>query len=296
MPIRIPENLKPILNVEEENDSVLQALALRKNAVLLALIAPYVPERISPTEYASASLGVSEEFGIETVISHIRQHTKCKNLYLVIHSPGGLVHSSYKIAKALRSNFKEITVFVPYLAASGGTLIALTGNHIVMGLMSYLTPIDPLYGSIPLNSLPRAFTRLVNYFEKREKDEASYPWIALTEKIDPIQLETYSGEIDAVQRYACEILSLSHPSLSKQEVEKIAKALILEFESHSTLIGFKDASRINLPVTNNVSHHNEWRILREWLGRYLLKSESQHFIRCVIPGRKATRNSKGSKK
>ena len=297
MPIQLPKELEKLLNVEEEKDEKLQALANKHNAILMALIAPYVPERISPSEYLSASLGIMEEFSIETVIYHIQKNTKCRTLYLVINSPGGLVHSSYKIAKALRENFDNIVIFVPYLAASGGTLICLAGNKIVMGMMSYLTPIDPHFGSIPLNALPKAFGRLVDYFQKKDKDEAPFPWVSLTERIDPIQLESYSGEIRTVERYASEILRLSHPKLAKETIQGIAYNLTEGYESHSTLIGLKEATRIKLPVVSKDEFPTEWETLREWLGRYLLQSESRHFVRCILPKKqRKSKPKKGRKK
>ena len=88
-------------------------------------------------------MGLSEEFAVETAINHIQTRTDVRKLLLLVNSPGGLVQSSYKIARALRKAFKEIIVFVPHIAASGGTLLAVTGNKIVMGMMSQLSPLDP---------------------------------------------------------------------------------------------------------------------------------------------------------
>lgn len=303
MPIKIPDNLKPILNLQEEDDKALQDLAVKHNAVLIALIAPYIPERISPSQFISASLGLSEEFGVETLIGHIQKATKCKKLYLLINSLGGNVPSSYKIARAIRRYFQDITVFVPHIAASGGTLIALSGNRIVMSLMSHLTPIDPQLrtsdgGYITINSLPKAFSRLVDYFEKKEKDEAPYPWVCMTEKIDPIQYETYTGEVKTLTHYAEEILRLANPKLDPKKATHIARTLTEKFDSHGTVIGLDLAKLIELPAVGNEGYKQEWELMRTWLGKYFLKSEGIHFIRFVLPIKKnENRNtSKGKKK
>ena len=58
-----------------------------------------------------------------SLITKIKEQTNCKKLILMINSPGGFVKSSYKMARALRENFEEIIVFVPYEASSGGTLV-----------------------------------------------------------------------------------------------------------------------------------------------------------------------------
>ena len=52
------------------------------------------------------------------------------------------MESAYKIARAVRESFDDLVTFVPHVAASGGTLLALTGNEIVMDLMSHITPLD----------------------------------------------------------------------------------------------------------------------------------------------------------
>lgn len=287
MPITIPDNLEPLLNVEEENNSDLQKLADKHDAVLLALIAGYVPERISPSQFLHPSLGLGEEFGVNTAIEHIQSATKCKKLFLAINSLGGGVASSYKIARALRRNFDDITVFVPHIAASGGTLITLCGNKIVMGEMSQLSPIDPQLqtskGYIALSAFQRAFSRLTEYFEKKEKSEAPYPWVALTDKIDPIQLETYIGEVDTIKFYATQILGLSNPKVNKVSVAVAGKFLAEGFGSHSTVIDLEFAQMLGLPAVGVNGFESEWSLMSKWVAQYLLKSERKHFIRCVVP-------------
>jgi hypothetical protein len=299
VPIKIPKNLEPILNVAEEEDDSLQKLANKRNVVLIALVAPYVPARISPSQFLYASLGLPEEFGVETLIGQIRKSTKCRNLYLVINSPGGYVHSSYKIAKALRRNFDDITVFVPHIAASGGTLVALAGNKIVMGIMSNLTPIDVQLrngeDAISANALPRAFSRLVDFFAKVEKDDAPFPWVCLAEKIDPIQLETFSGETQTMQDYATEILTLANPKAKVEDIKKIVKEITVGFDSHSAVIGYERAKQLKLSVVSKDEHEKEWELMRDWIGKYILKSEGQHFIRCVTPNKKKT-STRGKRK
>ena len=90
--------------------------------------------------------------------------------------------SSYKIACALKNSFDEIVVFVPHIAASGGTLITLGCNQIVMGMLSNLSPIDvQTYHKgmmVSANSLNKAFGKLQNYFKDKEEADAPYPYIA----------------------------------------------------------------------------------------------------------------------
>src|ERR671937_373033 len=51
---------------------------------------------------------------------------------LILHTPGGLVLAAEQIAEALGAHPARVTVFVPHYAMSGGTLIALAADEIVM--------------------------------------------------------------------------------------------------------------------------------------------------------------------
>src|SRR3979411_2910439 len=74
-------------------------------------------------------------------------------LDLVLHTPGGLVLAALQIAKAVGDHKAKVTVFVPHYAMSGGTLIALAADEIVMCKHSILGPIDPQLGQSPAASL-----------------------------------------------------------------------------------------------------------------------------------------------
>src|SRR5712672_1612714 len=74
-------------------------------------------------------------------------------LDLVLHTPGGLVLAALQIARAVREHKGKVTVFVPHYAMSGGTLIALAADEIVMSKHAVLGPIDPQLGDSPAASL-----------------------------------------------------------------------------------------------------------------------------------------------
>ena len=72
---------------------------------------------------------------------------------LIIHTPGGLVLAAGQIAHALRRHPARVTVFVPHYAMSGGTLIALAADEIVMDPNAVLGPVDPQLGQSPAASV-----------------------------------------------------------------------------------------------------------------------------------------------
>src|ERR1700726_3935846 len=68
----------------------------------------------------------------EEVLRAIQMTDADVPLDLVLHTPGGLVLAALQIAKAVREHKARVTVFVPHYAMSGGTLIALAADEIVM--------------------------------------------------------------------------------------------------------------------------------------------------------------------
>ncbi len=72
---------------------------------------------------------------------------------LILHTPGGLVLAAEQIAHALSRHPAKVTVFVPHYAMSGGTLIALAADEIVMDENAVLGPVDPQLGQFPAASI-----------------------------------------------------------------------------------------------------------------------------------------------
>ena len=78
---------------------------------------------------------------------------------LVLHTPGGLVLSALQIARAVKRHKGPVTVFVPHYAMSGGTLIALAADHIVMSEDAVLGPVDPQLGQTSAASVLAAVAK-----------------------------------------------------------------------------------------------------------------------------------------
>lgn len=83
----------------------------------------------------------------ETVLRAIRK-ARGKPIDLVLHTPGGMYHASLQIARALRHHDARTRVFVPHMAMSGGTLIALGADEIVMDPDAVMGPVDPQVGDL----------------------------------------------------------------------------------------------------------------------------------------------------
>jgi ClpP class serine protease len=92
----------------------------------------------------------------QTIIAAIKDTPEDMPIDFVIHTPGGLVLAAMQIARAVEAHKAKVTVYVPVYAMSGGTLIALAANEIVLGEFSVLGPIDPQIAGLPAASIVKA--------------------------------------------------------------------------------------------------------------------------------------------
>lgn len=89
----------------------------------------------------------------EQILRAIRLTPPDMPIDLILHTPGGLVLASDQIAQAIRKHPAKVTVFVPHYAMSGGTMIALAADEIMMDPNAVLGPVDPQIGKYPAASL-----------------------------------------------------------------------------------------------------------------------------------------------
>jgi len=100
----------------------------------------------------------------EQVLRAIRMTPEDMPIDIILHTPGGLVLASEQIARALLRHKAKVTVFIPHYAMSGGTLIALSADEIVMDPNAVLGPVDPQVGKYAASSILRVLK------EKEPKD------------------------------------------------------------------------------------------------------------------------------
>jgi len=287
--VKLSKAMEKILDVSEEKDKeitdCLKKISKNKD-VFLSIIAPYVGVKVTPSREIVASMGLSEEFGAETVIEQIKEcKPDCDTLYLLLNSPGGLVQSSYKVARALRKNFKNIIVFVPHVAASGGALVAIVGNKIVMGMMSQLTPLDPhTDDGVSALNIVRGFETVTGLFKKMSEKDAPYTYKVLADKYKADQMDACVSSLELMKKYVKEILIGA--GYKNDKVEEISTKLVEGFQTHGDVINLDVAKDIGLNAVEYTKFPEHWEIFRQWLGKYLLQSADKHIIRYWMMGSK----------
>jgi ClpP class serine protease len=89
----------------------------------------------------------------ESVLRATRETPQGRAIELILHTPGGMVIAAQQIAAALADHDGKVTAVVPHYAMSGGTLIALAADEIVLDPHATLGPVDPQLGQYAASSV-----------------------------------------------------------------------------------------------------------------------------------------------
>ena len=154
---------------------------------------------------------------------------------LILHTPGGLVLATEQIAMALCRHPGKVTVFVPHYAMSGGTLLALAADEIVIDENAVLGPVDPQLGQWPANSILRA----VEQKQANEVDDETLIMADIARKA--------VGQIRSLI-----INILSHGQMLREKAEILADLLSSGVWTHDYPIGVSEAREMGLPVNTDV--------------------------------------------
>ena len=170
----------------------------------------------------------------QTIIGAIKDTPKDRPIDLIIHTPGGLVLAAMQIARAVEAHPAKVTVFVPVYAMSGGTLIALAADEIVLGEFSVLGPIDPQIVGLPAASIARA----------RDSKPIEHVF-----DLTIVLADVSEKALAQVKRGAVELLA-SH--LDKAAAEALADKLAGGHWTHDYALTATEAGALGLPVSVNM--------------------------------------------
>jgi ClpP class serine protease len=154
---------------------------------------------------------------------------------IVLHTPGGLVLASLQIARAIHKHQGKVTAFVPHYAMSGGTLIALAADEIVMSEYAVIGPVDPQLGQYPAASILKAVA-------KKPVAEVDDNTLILADQAEKAMTQLR----DSVQ----ELLTGKIP---QEKVEELARLLSEGTWTHDHPITFEVARSFGLPVRSDIS-------------------------------------------
>lgn len=156
---------------------------------------------------------------------------RSKGLDLILHTPGGQIAAAESLVSYLKALFgKDIRTFVPQIAMSAGTMIALSTKEIVMGKQSNLGPIDPQFGGMSCSGI-------IEEFNEASKDVTENPrmaavWGPIISKYHPTFIGDCKKAIDWSDKIVKQWLTENMFSEFEDKAAK-AEAVVRTLSSHN---------------------------------------------------------------
>lgn len=171
----------------------------------------------------------------EEVLRAIKMTDDDVPIDLILHTPGGLVLAAEQIAHALANHKAKVTVFIPHYAMSGGTLLALAADEIVMDENAVLGPVDPQLGEYPAASI-------LKVLEMKDRNEIDDDTLILA--------DIAQKAINQVRN--CVKTLLLKKGMDEAKAEQITEALVMGHWTHDYPITVEEARKLGLPISTDM--------------------------------------------
>lgn len=172
----------------------------------------------------------------EQILRAIRLTPPDVPIDIVLHTPGGLVLATEQIARALIRHQSKVTVFIPHYAMSGGTMLAMAADEIVMDENAVLGPVDPQLGNVAAASVLRVV-------EEKSIDQIDDQTL--------VTADIARKAIAQVQQFVRSLLEDAVPEqkVKPEDIDKIIQRLTTGQVTHDYPITVEEAEAMGLPVT-----------------------------------------------
>lgn len=197
------------------------------------------------------TIDLSDKDGFYEII----RNTKSQEVDIFLHSPGGSAEATESIVKILRKKFKTIRFIVTGAAKSAATMLALSGDGILMDTSAELGPIDPqvrVRGRFsPAGSIIEQFERAA---KELKKDPSRLPvWIPILQEFAPALLVECDNFIGLSKKLSTDWLTnfmFKGEKDAKKKAKKIANYLTDEKNtlSHARRIDAEQLKKLGVKV------------------------------------------------
>ncbi len=198
-----------------------------------------------------------------------------EDLHVLLHSYGGDGEIAVRMARAAQARCKSLSVIVPDVAKSAGTLFTLAATHIIMGPTSDLGPTDPQIMVKP-NAPFVAAKDIIKSVEDAAAAVETQPntyalYSALLSDVSALLLQQARAAIAQGSDLLKQALA-SNMNRSKEQVEKLSgilhPLLLDQPHSHGAIFGAKEATNASLPVVTLEPDSEQWKAIWALWTRY----------------------------
>jgi len=182
-----------------------------------------------------------DEEDAEQILRWIRKY-RDSPLELILHTPGGQLLASIQIARALKKHPQKTRVIIPHYSMSGGTLIALAANEIIMDKDAVIGPIDPQIGDLLHGTYPAPSWIYAAETKKEKADDTTLIMSDISRKA-----------LNLTRQVAHEILEgkIQPGPAGENRLDTVVEKLVSGEMIHSTPLSASEAKELGLPVSTD---------------------------------------------
>lgn len=169
----------------------------------------------------------------ENLLTAIRLTPSTMPIDILLHTPGGLVLAAEQIAEALKKHPAKVSVLIPHYAMSGGMLIALAADEIIMDPNAVLGPVDPQIGEYPAASILAAVRQ-----PNPNRDDRMLVLADIAQK--------------ALRQVRETVLGLISDRMPEEQAAQVADALTQGYWTHDFPISADQARAMGLTINTEI--------------------------------------------
>ncbi len=202
------------------------------------------------------SISLADKDGFDEVTRNLQKDSK---IDILLHSPGGSAEATESIVALLRDRFSHIRFIIPNVAKSAATMLAMSGEQLVMDERSELGPTDP---QMVLTQEGRVIVApaqaIKDQFETAQKEINADPqklpsWIPILGWFGPALLAECDNHLalakELVSKWLKRYMFAGDPR-AKEKAERIAEYLAdhNKFRSHGRRVGMDDLQALGANI------------------------------------------------
>jgi hypothetical protein len=111
-----------------------------------------------PNQTRHLNINLTDVDGFTDLIYSVPENYE--KIDILLHSPGGSPDATERIVNLIRKRFNNVTFLIPHSAYSAATMMALSGNLIILHPSATLGPIDPQINGTPARAFIRGFEKV----------------------------------------------------------------------------------------------------------------------------------------
>ncbi len=238
------------INLYELRRACYQDIEAIRQRPLIVYAVQFPPPIAPPQVPVPISIDFEDIDGFVDLVESIDQEVN--RIDVLIHSPGGSPEATERIVDLLRGRFQEVSFLVPHSAYSAATMLALSGEEIILLPSASLGPIDPQINGAPTRALRRGFENARKAL-KEEGPEALPAYIPLIEKYS-LELLEICEDYERLSRELATIWLSEYMFKGRDEPQTIEEAVEFfsshdEHKTHSRSLTFKRINHLGLNIS-----------------------------------------------